>query len=105
MSTRPLRIRAHGALYTRAERELAVRAVAIADDTMTETLRAHCVPADMAGVQDCFLPYGADGTRVERVDQAEPCVIEAFSWLYDRGLARIVADARGRQIIVLTKGP
>jgi hypothetical protein len=81
------------------------RAFELADDSMREQLQAHCQPAaHLAGLTGCFYPCGADGKAVHRLDEAEPPVVEAFTWLYDRGQARIVSDRNGHQIIVLTKG-
>lgn len=89
---------------TREERKLATRAVVIADQAMLELLCAHCRHSDRIAGADCLRPVDAEGKRVARIDLAEPAVREAFAWLYDRDLARIVTDDEGGQIIVLTKG-
>lgn len=105
MKSRAFDTRALTGHWTRQERELACRAVAIADNACAELLRAHCRPSShLVGIEDCLRPVGADGKRVARVDQAEPAVREAFGYLYDRGRVRIVTDDEGDQIIVLTKG-
>jgi hypothetical protein len=91
----------------RMDKKLTARAFEIADSTMLEQLRAHCVLTERAGGEASLRPCGADGNTVQRVDQAENAVREAFTWLYDRGIARISADGNGYQVIVLresTKG-
>ena len=94
--------------WTRAERELALRAIAIADRLMRARLHEECFPASefiKGAVRECLRPKSAaEDKPTPRVDWATPLIREAFAWLYERDLARIVTDKHGNQIIVLTTG-
>lgn len=81
--------------------EMKVRAVAIADESMTELLRCHALQLEAS--DDAFALSDPGGKRVAHLRDADPAIIEAFAWLRDRGLAKLRRGQTGQLIVLTTK--
>lgn len=75
------------------------RAVAIADEAMTELLKAHARRADEHGVMWALVDAG--GREVNTLAEADHPVIEAVEWLMERGLCEVVEGRNGATVVLL----
>jgi hypothetical protein len=75
------------------------RAVAIADEAMTELLKAHARRADEHGV--LWALVDVDGVEVNTLAEADHPVIEAVEWLAERGLCEVVEGRNGATVVLL----
>lgn len=86
--------------FIRVRREpMFTRAVAIADEAMTELLKAHARRADEHGVLWALVDAG--GREVNTLAEADHPVIEAVEWLTERGLCEVVEGRNGATVVLL----
>lgn len=80
------------------DRQLTARAFEIADQSMTELLRAHALGCDEFG--RTWRLVDADGADVATLEEADPALIESVEWLRERGLCEIVNGPDGDVVLL-----
>lgn len=82
-------------------RDESSRALKIADEAMFNVLSSNCVPGDhhrtVLGLVDIF------GCEVNKLEEADPQIREAFEWLRLRGHVQLANDGLGDHIVVMRR--
>lgn len=81
------------------------RAFEMADEAMTELLRAHCALSSSASRSDAhpepLYPTGEDCGEVCALSEASAIIKEAVEWLRPRGLVAVHRDTTGEFLVLL----
>lgn len=81
-----------------ADHGLTQDAFAIADQSMIDILRAHCICQDAQGLR--LWPVNAAGMKVQAVSQACPQILRALEWCRKRGMVDIETNAWDELIVL-----